>query len=332
MTEMDTATGRSNAKAKVVVVTGASSGAGKAIAMEFAKEGAHLVLAARREEALAETVADCEALGTRAIAVVTDVTKGDEVVHLAQIAAEWGGRIDVWVNNAGILAAGDFDVTPVQVHDQVIRTNLMGYIHGAHAVLPYFKEQKEGVLINNISVGGWFPTPYAVGYSASKYGLRGYAEALRGELYSWPNIHVCDLYPAFLDTPGIQHAANYTGCALKPAPPVYDPARVGRAAVQLANHPQHSKTVGSVSTFLKVANALLPGISRRITAGMITAYFKNAPRIEAGDGNVFTPTAYGSSIYGGWNSTGDKEDRERTLGKVLLVAGLFAGLMLLKKR
>lgn len=319
-------------KDKVVVVTGASSGAGKAIAMAFAREGAKLVLAARREAALNETVEDCKEIGAEAISVVTDVTNARAVEELAQKAAEWGGSIDVWVNNAGVLAAGDFEVTPVQVHDQVIRTNLMGYIHGAHAAMPYFKQQHAGILINNISVGGWFPTPYAVGYSASKFGLRGFSEALRGELYSWPHIHVCDLYPAFLDTPGIQHAANYTGCALKPAPPVYDPARVGKAAVELALQPQHSKIVGSMTLFLKWANELLPGVSRRVTAGMINSYFKAAPSIEATSGNLFTPTPFGSSIYGGWNSTADAEAREKTLGQVLLVAGVALGLFLLRKR
>ena len=84
----------------------------------------------------------------------------------------------------------------------------MGYMHGAHAVLPYFKDQGYGVLINNISVGGYTPAPYAAGYTASKFGLRGFSQSLKGELYNWPHIHVCDLFPAFLDTPGIQHAGK----------------------------------------------------------------------------------------------------------------------------
>lgn len=317
---------------KVVVITGASSGAGKAMALEFARQGAALVLAARREAALAETVGECEELGAKATYLVTDVTDAAAMERLAQKAVEWGGRIDVWINNAGVLAAGDFEVTPVAVHDQVIRTNLMGYIHGAHAVLPILKQQQQGIIINNISVGGFFPTPYAVGYSASKYGLRGYAEALRGELFSWPHIHVCDLYPAFLDTPGIQHAANYSGCALRPSPPVYDPAKVARAAVQLALHPQSVKPVGGMSLFLKVANAVFPGISRRVTAGMINTHLKNADLIEPTDGNLFKPTPFGSSIYGGWNSDADKEARQKRVNTFLIIAGLAAGLLLLKRR
>src|SRR3954470_1945282 len=158
---------------KTVVITGASSGVGRAIALEFARQGAKLVLGARRRLVLDEVVEECKELGGTAMAVTTDVTDADAVKRLAATAMEFSGAIDIWVNNAGVLAAGPFEETPVEVHDEVIRINLMGYIHGAHAAIPYFKQQKRGILINNISLGGWFPTPYAVGYSASKFGLRG---------------------------------------------------------------------------------------------------------------------------------------------------------------
>ena len=143
---------------KVVVITGASSGAGRAIALAFARTGARVVLAARREQTLAEVAEQCEQAGGTALSVPTDVTDAAAVQALADAAVNFGGRIDVWVNNAGVLAAGPFDETPVSVHDQVIRINLMGYLHGAHAVLPYFKDQGYGVLINNLSVGGYTPT------------------------------------------------------------------------------------------------------------------------------------------------------------------------------
>jgi short-subunit dehydrogenase len=245
-------------KDKTVVITGASSGAGRAAALEFARHGAKLVLAARREDALAELVHECREAGAVAIAVPTDVTDDEAMKQLAVTAVNFNGRIDVWINNAGVLAAGEFTETPVEVHDRVIQVNLMGYLHGAHAVLPYFKRQSYGILINNISVGGWLPVPYGVGYSASKFGLRGMSEALRGELIEYPNIFLCDLFPAFLDTPGIQHAANYTGRILKPAPPVYNPQRLARKMVSLVKYPKKAATVDSTAAFLKLAWVFIP--------------------------------------------------------------------------
>ena len=164
---------------KTVVITGASSGAGRAIAIEFAKQHATLVLAARRKEALEEVAAECNSLGAITTVIPTDTRDAAAIHELANSAVALNGVIDVWINNAGVLAAGAMEEVPAEVNEDVIRTNLLGYVHGAHAVLPYFKRQGYGTLVNNISVGGWFPTPYAAAYSASKFGLRGFFEALK---------------------------------------------------------------------------------------------------------------------------------------------------------
>ncbi|HVF80564.1 MAG TPA: SDR family oxidoreductase [Flavisolibacter sp.] len=315
---------------KTIVITGASSGVGRAAAIEMASRGASVVLAARREEALQELATECEALGARALVAVTDVKEAAAVTHLAAEAKAWGGRIDVWINNAGVLAAGAFDETPLAVHEAIVQTNLLGYIKGAHAVLPLFKEQGYGVLINNISVGGWFPTPYAAGYSASKFGLRGFGEALQGELHSWPHIHVCNLYPAFLDTPGIQHAGNYTGKVLKPAPPVYNPQRVAKAMAHLVLHPKATTVVGPVSTLLRMVHALAPALSRRITAGVMETYFKGGDSIAFTDGNLFFPSQFGTSVHGGWNTPATQ--KQKVAFTALLIGGVAMGLGLLFKK
>jgi short-subunit dehydrogenase len=314
---------------QTVVITGASSGVGRAAALEFAKNGAKLVLAARREEVLAELVEECREFGATAIAVPTDVTDDEAMKELANTAFNFGGRLDVWVNNAGVLAAGEFTETPIEVHDRVIQINLMGYLHGAHAALPYFKRQGHGVLINNISVGGWLPVPYGVGYSASKFGLRGYSEALRGELIKHPHIHICDLYPAFLDTPGIQHAANYTGHEIKPAPPVFDPQRVARAMVSAAIRPRKSITIGSTAPLLKLAYSFFPGVTRAVTAKLIEGYLKKAETTASTNGNLFESPAYGSSIHGGWNSPADMQIRRKKVIGALAAVGVATGLAVL---
>jgi short-subunit dehydrogenase len=95
-----------------------------------------------------------------------------------------------------------------------------------------------GVIINNISVGGFLPVAYGTSYSASKFGLRGFFEALQSELARYPHIHVCNMYPSFLDSPGIQHAANFTGVHVRPAPPVFDPMHLADTMVKLAQYPR----------------------------------------------------------------------------------------------
>jgi NAD(P)-dependent dehydrogenase (short-subunit alcohol dehydrogenase family) len=161
------------------------------------------------------------------------------------------------------------------------------------------------------------------GYSASKFGLRGFSESLRGELNQWPGIHVCDLFPAFLDTPGMQHAGNYTGKALRPAPPVYDPQRVAKKMVSLALYPKQNVVVGSAALFLRFAHFLLPDLSSTITAKVMQSYFKNAEASENTSGNLFNPVEYGTSIHGGWNKP--VVSRGSKITAVMVIAGILAG-------
>ena len=309
---------------QTIVITGASSGAGRAAALRFAEKHSNLVLAARNEDVLKEVAEDCEALGARTLVVRTDVSEVAAMEELAQKAVEFGGNIDVWINNAGVLAVGALTDVPMMVHEQVIKTNLLGYMNGAYAVLPWFKKQGYGILINNISVGGFLPVAYGSSYSASKFGLRGFFEALQAELSPYKNIHVCNMYPAFLDTPGIQHAANYTGAYAKPAPPVFDPMRVADAMVKLAQQPQHATMVDMATPFLKLAYSTMPGITRMIMEKLMRTYFRNAPSLPPTAGNVFAPVSFGNAVHGGWNSAVDRERRKRGLKKGLLLAGVVA--------
>lgn len=318
-------------KDQVVVITGASSGVGKALSEQFALAGATLVLASRDKEALEELALDCRSLGASVFIQETDVSNPLEVIRLANAAAAVANRIDIWINNAGVLALGNFEDLSVEVHDQVIRTNLMGYLHGAHAVLPYFKQQGKGVLINNISVGGFLPVPYGVGYTASKFGIRGFSSALRAELVQWPRIHICDVYPAFLDTPGMSHAANYTGKAIRPMPPVHNPVTLARKIVKLAERPADFRWIHPVAAALAYAYLFFPKLTAYASHKVISTYLKHAESSEKTDGNVFLPVAYGSGIFGGWH--------DRMKGKALtpfiavaLGTGLGLTALLLRRR
>jgi short-subunit dehydrogenase len=312
-------------KRRSIVITGASSGAGRATALEFAKYGSALVLAARNEDALHEVAAECNELGALTLVVPTDVTDPKALINLANAANDWIGRIDVWINNAGVLAAGEFDHTPVEVHEQVIQTNLMGYIYGAHAVMPFFKAQRRGILINNISVGGFLPVPYGVGYTASKFGLRGFSEALKGELSQWPDIHICDLYPAFLNTPGIYHAGNYTNKVLRPAPPVYDPALVAKAMVNIVCDPKSSKYVGGISRLYKLSHATFPELTSKLSGFVMRRYFKNADSLPPTNGNLFNTVDYAMSTNGGFSFSVPAKSSRKYLAGAALLAAVIAG-------
>ncbi|WP_026067357.1 SDR family oxidoreductase [Pseudomonas fluorescens] len=306
---------------KTVVITGASSGIGRAAAHAFAEQNTRLVLAARDQAALDEVVEECAVRGAEAIAVKTDVTRNDQMLALAEQAAAFGnGRIDIWINNAGVGAVGNFENTPLEAHEQVLQTDLLGYLRGAYAAWPYFKAQNSGILINTLSLGSWVAQPYAAAYSASKYGLRGLTQALRGELVGFPDIHVCDIYPAVMDTPGFRDGGNFTGHALKPPPPVYDPHRVAQAMVACALQPRKSTTVGAAATVARIANLVLPAFPQ--LSGWLTRFGLNrSPRCATSSGNLFAPATGERRVEGGWRQAGHPPYWLVAAGAALLVGG-----------
>lgn len=304
----------------IVVVTGASSGIGRAAAQLFAARGAAVVLAARRLPALEEVALECESAGGRALVVPTDVRDEEAMRELARRAIEAFGRIDVWVNNAAVSLFARTEEAPYEAYRQVIETNLFGYIHGARAALPYFREQGHGVLINNASIAGIIGQPYTSAYCVTKFGIRGLGESLRQELLDAPDIHVCTLMPAVIDTPIFQHAANYTGRAVQPMPPVISADRVARAIVGLALRPRRELIVGVSGKMIAAQHWLAPGMSERQMARRVDQkHFQDRPAPPT-PGNLFEPMPQWNSVSGGWKSNGSGR------GRKLAAAGLAIGL------
>ncbi|HET7409498.1 MAG TPA: SDR family oxidoreductase [Paracoccaceae bacterium] len=310
-----------------VVITGASSGAGRCTAHAFARRGARLALAARGVEPLEEAARECRELGGEAVAITADVTDPDSVRHLAEEAARRLGGIDVWVNNAGVGAVGRFHEIPIEAHRRIIETNLMGYLHGAHAALPYMLRQGRGVIVNNVSIGGFVPTPYSASYGAGKYGARAFSNALRQELADWPDIHVCAVYPFFMDTPGVQHGANYTGRKLQPAPPVFAPEKTAEAIVRLVHHPKREVIVGAMTKLAVMGYGMAPALVEWGLARSMEAYFAQAEPSPRTDGNLYASMPGKAAVHGGWRWSWPRGRSGEILALGLataLVAGLAA--------
>jgi short-subunit dehydrogenase len=232
---------------KVIVITGASSGFGKGAALAFAEQDAKLVLAARRAELLEEVAAECRAHGGEALVCPTDVSRRQDVERLAQAALVAFGRIDVWINNAGVGAIGRFEKIPLELHEQVIATDLLGVLYGSYCAYRQFLAQGGGTLINISSELGFSSVPYYASYTSAKHGVVGLADSLRQEVKEnrIAGVNICTVMPTAHDTPFFDHVANYTGREINPPKPLHDPQHVVETIVRLARDPEDKEIVGA---------------------------------------------------------------------------------------
>ncbi len=312
----------------VVVITGASSGIGRATALAFAREGARLVLGARSEKNLRETAFQCQEYDAETLVVRTDVSREKDVRNLAQRAVKEFGGIDVWVNDAGVGFYSRFADAPEKEYRQVIETNLFGSVYGARAALKEFERQGSGVLINissQIALGG---AKYASAYAISKYGVRGLSDSVRQE-YLDTGIDVCTVYPASTDTPFFQNAGNYTGRKLKPLGNISDVEEVAEAIVNCAREPQPDVLVGKTGYLSEPLHWFAPRTHSKVMARKAEKeHFQKEPERKK-KGNLYEPASH-ASTHGGW------QESNGHAGKIGAGIGAAAGaaalLLLWKKR
>ena len=188
-----------NIEGKVIVITGASSGLGEAAARHLSAEGAIVVLGARRADRIQSIADELTKNGGKALAIATDVTKYKQVQALVDATVKTYGRIDVIINNAGLMPHSPLERLKVAEWEQMIDVNIKGVLYGIAAVLPYMKKQKSGQIINVSSVAGHKVTMAGAVYAATKHAVRALSEGLRQEVKEY-NLRTTIISPGAVDT------------------------------------------------------------------------------------------------------------------------------------
>jgi len=309
----------------VAVITGASSGLGRALALKFSKEGYHLALFSRRENELEATRQICIEQGAAAEAILIesgDVTEADALRLLAERVVADYGHINVWVNAAAVFAGGSSESIPIDDMKRVMDVNFFGYVNGARAAMTVFRVQGSGTLININSSIGVASLPYLSSYCASKAAAHAFDDALRMELSLErleKNIQVCTVMPGVIDTNIYQNGANYTGHTIEALPPVYQPEYVADAVFSLTHHPRRTLRVSPSAKGLVFSRIAFPRLYEYVLSRYTRRTMLSRQHIEMTTGNLYQPSRVHQGTHGGW---AQKKLKGETLDKVLVVSAV----------
>jgi len=279
-----------------VVITGASSGIGKGTAKQLAKEGANVVIAARRTGEIEKLAEEC---GANTVAVTADVSKEEDVARLFDKAVSTFGKIDVWINNAGIGTYGSFTDTPLKDLNRTVEINFLGALYGSYYALNQFKKQKRGTLINVASFASKVPLAFGAAYTASKYGVSGLTNGLHQELSleDFDDIHICSVDPWVTDTPWTVHAGNYSGHEIVIGP-ADDPQQVIDAIISQIDDPQQNLEVGAKAKGAVASSNLMPKVTRTMNSRLFKQMLEDAPPSPVTSGSLFEPRSEGTGVSG----------------------------------
>ena len=246
---------------QVIVNTGASSGIGLATAAAAVQRGAAVVMAARSAQTLADISTRLSShLGTKAIAVQADVGDREQVERIAKAALDAFGRIDTWINNAGVSVYGRVDEVSDEDHERLLRTNFWGVVYGSLVALPHLRV-RGGALINVGSEASEAAVPLQVMYSASKHAVKGFTDGLRVELEAdQAPVSVTLIQPTAVDTPYPEHAGNYLSEEPKLPTPMIDPEKVADAILDAATSPKRDVKVGVMASVNTLTAKLMPRV------------------------------------------------------------------------
>jgi short-subunit dehydrogenase len=285
---------------RVLVVTGASSGIGRAVAVQSAAAGDHVVLVARGEPPLQQVARECETAGAASTLVLpTDVGDDAEVEKMITAVTSQHGRIDAVVHCAGVVAYGRTEEVPARVFDGVLRTNLTGSVNVARHAIPVMRRQRAGSLVLFGSVIGHISVPGMSAYVLSKWGIRALARQLQLENRDLDDLTIAYVAPGGVDTPIYEQAANYDGFAGRPPPPVISPERVARIALRRLDRHRARTQVGLVNDVMRVGFNVVPWAFDMLVGPLYRVMASDrTTRVEPTEGNVLASSFTGNQLHG----------------------------------
>jgi NAD(P)-dependent dehydrogenase (short-subunit alcohol dehydrogenase family) len=285
---------------RTVLITGASSGIGRATAHLLAGHGDRLALVARGRSALDDTADECRAAGAAAVEVhPADVTDDEAFAAVVDEVAQRFGRIDAVVHAAQVMAYGRVEDVPREVFEAVVDTALHGTATVARHVLPVFRRQDAGHLVVVSSLLAQVATPLMGSYIAAKWGQLGLVRVLQQETRDAPGLSVSAVTPGGVDTPIYGQAASWAGSTGQPPPPVYRPQRVARAVVSALDRPRRQVQSGFLNAFVVTGFRYLPGLYDLLVGPLVRRFALAGDDVEPTEGNVFRSQAQRNAVDGG---------------------------------
>jgi NAD(P)-dependent dehydrogenase (short-subunit alcohol dehydrogenase family) len=271
----------------VVLITGATGGIGRAVALAYAERGARLVLTARSAGLLKDLVAACEARGAEAVSMVVDVSVAPEVAAAVDLAGEHFGRLDVVVHTAAVVAYGRLSQVPAAVWDHTVEVGVRGTANVAREALRIFEPAAAGSLVVIGSVLGQITAPTMGAYVTSKWAVHGLVRVLQQEARQTPGVHVALVSPGGIDTRIYRLAATYVGFAGSPPPPVLSPEAVARGVLKAVDKQRLNVTVGPLNPLMRLGFSLAPRLFDVLVGPLFHQLALGKESVAATEGNVF---------------------------------------------
>jgi len=251
--------------ARLVAITGASGGIGRACVREFARRGDRLALLARGEVGLAGAEAEARELGVDVMTISVDVADADAVAAAVERIESEMGPIDVWVNVAFTSVFSRFEHITAEEYRRATEVSYLGYVYATMAVLPRMRSRDRGTIVHCGSALAYRGIPLQTAYCGAKHAIQGFHEALRCELlHERSNVHVTMVQMPALNTPQFSWVLSKLPAHAQPVPPIYQPEVAARALAFAADHPKRREYwVGASTVGTLAANALVPGLLDR---------------------------------------------------------------------